>query len=491
MSAPDGPAVEKWRSELNPLTLDGNNALLSPDICPKFDPDAFLLSRRLAAVPSADLGDAKPADFTQLAGRSEAGNKNESPGAGTGPQLIVHQDLFAILAELREHSTNLSDKLAEAINRDYRQFVGLASEVRQEVPRIERLAHNDETATKPVSVISELRISEPPPAQPTQGVDGVLSAVANTRQSLAGLNDDLVHLASERSCAQRSDEFFAKLVSLDTDINELLALLQPAASANGDYGATPSLTTWVETLRGQELYSNEEEDTDTLGTSDSDSSLSLDDTKAIPPVAPKDRQPGSMVVHPAVLVDVSHRRAELCSTLQMLRMCTQPPGEEPASSVSEQGPKTGADDAIEPSLRPLADAFVSTLMEKVGVCESRLLDAAERVLSMLLSRDSTSGSLLFPRLSHKPDEATHLGRLRASAPQDPNLSPQDEQRLWFTHCLSILAQSATSEAVEKTQRRAEIILQSLLVEPLLDPVCFKHRLNSLGDWLTLCTRYAS
>ena len=91
---------------VSPLSISRANPLLSPERCAHFDPDAFLLSRRFTALLNEADGQISNIDSSQ--------------------QQVAQQGLHGILAELRSHGDKLSEELKEIINRDYREFVGLA-----------------------------------------------------------------------------------------------------------------------------------------------------------------------------------------------------------------------------------------------------------------------------------------------------------------------------------------------------------------------------
>jgi hypothetical protein len=99
--------------ELEQLTLDSNNAFLSPEACANFDPDTFLLSRRFRDHRYAPEGSIN-------GDGSDAGAQAEVEGR------MVQQDLYGILSELKDHGVKLQEELAQIINREYRQFVGLS-----------------------------------------------------------------------------------------------------------------------------------------------------------------------------------------------------------------------------------------------------------------------------------------------------------------------------------------------------------------------------
>lgn len=99
--------------ELKPLTLDSNNAFLSPESCSTFDPDTFLLSRRFRSHrygPEESIN----------------GEGGEVDAQAEVEGRMVQQDLYGILSELKDHGAKLQEELASIINREYREFVGLS-----------------------------------------------------------------------------------------------------------------------------------------------------------------------------------------------------------------------------------------------------------------------------------------------------------------------------------------------------------------------------
>ncbi len=500
-----GPAEEAATSSslplsVHPLALEGANDLLSPSLCAHFDPDAFLLSRRFgtrsaAAATSAPDGQAGPS-FSAIS----AGQSSGKDAAERNDNLIAQQDLHGILSELKTHGEQVQEELEEIINRDYRQFVGLSSEVRAESHRIQRLAWQTNKKRRPrrgsrrglaesAAAAGEAQDEDeenegeedyddvphlPADQAGALGASDVRSTVLAIQAELSEQEQALAAILAERRQLRAQQDHLEAVLRLEVSLNEVEKLLGASTSlAAGDAGAPIGALASL-SAGGRTGSASEDRSADLYGESE-DEEEEQEEIKVTARPGSKTTSPAfsrqqSDVRHSSVpLTACSSRQAEQVrpdriarawSKLQGLQHQTQQLG----CTLSRGGGESASPAALLPP----------ALRTQMASVQAEVQKQASHLLRLLLSSEAHTGSLVIVPSSQRAGETstTLLGKVHAQLlderPSAP-IEPRAQQQEWLRLCLDVLGASA-KEPSEGGENAAHKLVREDAVLPRLGEV---------------------
>ncbi|KDN46259.1 hypothetical protein K437DRAFT_108231 [Tilletiaria anomala UBC 951] len=402
--------------QLQPLTLDSTNHFLSPEVCQGFDPDSFLLSRRLATcVPPV--------------GNTQSGLTN-----GALQQQVALQDLHSILAELRGHGELLQDELKEVINRHYREFVGLASEIRSESHRISRLAWQtsvSDNGPDARALVGGLGTSE------------IRQRVQIVRTALHSVEEELLAVLDDRHATIALERDLLALLELDAAAGRLEHVLGLSKSPTTEPHRLDSLAVQLQHAQAEPISC-----TDEYLYVDSDETtkkavifLEKGPHPKSPPPAPEQLHQTSSTV------SLPSPRA-LCESLKQYQDLRR--------LLAAASPT--ADSHV------LSSNFLATQSLRLAKVQEKLSEEAELLLTALLSCED--GSLLVNHSSENTWKNSPLAQ-HTDRGNDALDRRKAEQEDWLSLCIDALAHTAGKDRSVGLKLTASLIRETLVQPALL------------------------